>query len=57
MDLRPDTTGDTTYTVQFKLSTEQMKNHCFLYELVCRMEGWAGVEILSVQCNGHRENT
>ncbi len=57
MDLSPDAPVDTTYTVQLKLSTEQMKNHGFLYELACRMEDWAGVEILSVQRNGYRENT
>ena len=57
MDLSPDAPVDTTYTVQLKLSTEQMKSHGFLYELACRMEDWAGVEILSVQRNGYRENT
>ncbi|NWA02369.1 hypothetical protein [Pseudomonas gingeri] len=49
MDLNPDTTGEDTCTVQLKLSEEQLKNRGFVYELACRMEGWAGVEILSVE--------
>ncbi|BBP76671.1 hypothetical protein PHLH7_27750 [Pseudomonas sp. Ost2] len=49
MDLSPDTTGEDVCTVQLKLSTEQSRNRRFVYELACRMEGWAGVEILSVE--------
>lgn len=57
MDLSPDATGNNTYTVQLKLSTEQSKNHGFLHELACRLEGWSGVEVLSVQREGRHEET
>ncbi|WP_338524238.1 hypothetical protein NUH87_00630 [Pseudomonas batumici] len=49
MDLSPDDMIDDTCTVLFKLSREVLDSRGFLYELACRMEGWAGVEVLRVQ--------
>ncbi|WP_338525198.1 hypothetical protein NUH87_06030 [Pseudomonas batumici] len=57
MDLGTDATGDNTYTDQLKLSPEQSMNPSFLHELACRMEDWTGVEVLSVQREGHRDET
>jgi len=57
MDLGTDGTGHNTYTVQLKLSAEQSKNHGFLHELACRLEGWSGVEVLSVRREGHCKET
>ncbi|NWA05377.1 hypothetical protein [Pseudomonas gingeri] len=53
MDLSFDVTGEDTCTVLLRLSTEQLKNRGFLYELACRLDDWAGVEILRVQRGRH----
>ncbi|MGY2170744.1 hypothetical protein [Pseudomonas gingeri] len=53
MELSPDVTDRDTCTVQLKLSTEQLKNRGFLYELAYRLDDWTGVEIQSVQRGGH----
>lgn len=53
MDLGLDERLDDTCTVLFKLSKELLNNRGFLYELACRMDGWAGVEVLRVQLEGY----
>ncbi|WP_338523606.1 hypothetical protein NUH87_28415 [Pseudomonas batumici] len=53
MDLSADDMLDDTCTVLFKLSRELLESRGFLYELACRMEGWAGVEVLRVQLEGY----
>ncbi|NWD71166.1 hypothetical protein HX870_26565 [Pseudomonas gingeri] len=55
MDFDPDATGYDTYTIQLKLDPEQLRTRGFLYELVSRLEGWAGVEVLNVQLRGQCE--
>ncbi|WP_040072031.1 hypothetical protein [Pseudomonas batumici] len=53
MDLSADDMLDDTCTVLFKLSRELLESRGFLYELACRLEGWAGVEVLRVQLEGY----
>jgi len=53
MDLSADDMLDDTCTVLFKLSRELLESRGFLYELACRMEGWAGVEVQRVQLEGY----
>jgi len=53
MDLNVDDVFDGACTVQFKLSKDLIDSGAFLYELACRMEGWRGVEVMSVQLGGY----
>jgi len=53
MDLGLDEGVDDTCTVLFKLSKELLDSRGFLYELACRLEGWAEVEVLRIQLEGY----
>lgn len=53
MDLGLDEGVDDTCTVLFKLSKELLDRRGFLYELACRLEGWAEVEVLRIQLEGY----
>ncbi|SDT32005.1 hypothetical protein SAMN05216598_5020 [Pseudomonas asplenii] len=49
MDLSPDITTDQTCMVLLKISQESLRRDGFLFELASHVEGWPGVEILSVE--------
>ncbi|KPA87677.1 MULTISPECIES: hypothetical protein [Pseudomonas] len=49
MDLSSDISADQTCMVLLRINQESLRRDGFLFELASHVEGWAGVEILSVE--------
>ncbi|QXI26124.1 hypothetical protein [Pseudomonas vanderleydeniana] len=56
MDLSSDTSADQTCMVLLRINQASLRRDGFLFELASHVEGWAGVEIVSVEfgrCDEH----